>query len=81
MAPSAVRSRFVVLALFAMAVFTFLFFGGHERSQPSPMQEAKLNKAGGESSGAVLTGHAIAPKLGNATAKHGNIKHASWKGI
>jgi hypothetical protein len=72
MAPSAVRSRFVLLALFAMALFTFLILSGHRSidGQPSPIQQAKLNTQGG-ASGAVLTGHAIAPKLGNATAKYG----------
>ena len=72
MAPSAARSRFVLLALFGMALFTFLILGAHRSvdGQPSPIQQAKLNKQGGGSSGAVLTGHAIAPKLGNATAKY-----------
>lgn len=73
MAPSAARSRFVLLALFGMLVFTFLLFGGHGSSADglSSRSQAVLNNEGssGVSSGAVLTGHAIAPKLGNATAK------------
>lgn len=71
MAPPAIRSRFVLLALFGVALFTFLILSGHRSidGQPSPIQQAKLDKQVG-SSGAVPTGHAIAPKLGNATAKY-----------
>lgn len=73
MAPSAARSRFVLLALFGMLVFTFLLFGGHgsPADQISSRAQAILKdeESSGGSSGAVLTGHAIAPKLGNATAK------------
>ncbi|KAF9730689.1 hypothetical protein PMIN06_004181 [Paraphaeosphaeria minitans] len=80
MAPPAVRSRFVLLALFGMALFTFLILGGHRSmgGQPSPVQQAKLNIQGEGSSSALLTGHAIAPKLGNATAK-AELGRAAWK--
>ncbi|KAF1971402.1 FAD dependent sulfhydryl oxidase Erv2 [Bimuria novae-zelandiae CBS 107.79] len=80
MAPAAARSRFVLLALFGMAVFTFLLFGGHRPSDAhlSLINPSSSNRAGSGSSGAVLTGHAIAPRLGNATAK-AELGRAAWK--
>ena len=72
MAPSAARSRFVLLALFVMAVFTFLLLGGHHSSNDpvTPRAQTVLGDDTKGSSGSLLTGHAIAPKLGNATAKY-----------
>jgi hypothetical protein len=67
---TSLRARFVVLALLVFAFFSFLLLGpykvtpGHlSPSQPTDAQQWN-------SGGAVLTGHAIAPRLGNATAKY-----------
>ncbi|PSN65606.1 FAD-linked sulfhydryl oxidase-like protein ERV2 [Corynespora cassiicola Philippines] len=69
-----VKSRFALLALFLLAMFTFLLIGSYQGpGQPAPIRASK-----GKNSGAVLTGHAIAPKLGNATAK-AELGRASWK--
>jgi FAD-linked sulfhydryl oxidase len=72
MTPTAARSRFVLLALFCIALFSILLLEGHRKPPgfPSPIAQAKTGGSGGPQSGAVLTGHAIAPKLGNATAKY-----------
>lgn len=72
MVSSGTRSRFVLLALFCIALFSMLLLEGHREPPgfPSPIDQAKHAKSGGTQSGAVLTGHAIAPKLGNATAKY-----------
>ncbi|KAF2684679.1 FAD dependent sulfhydryl oxidase Erv2 [Lentithecium fluviatile CBS 122367] len=80
MAPTGTRSRFVLLALFCIAMFSFLLLEGHREPPgfPSPIEQAKHSGSGGAQSGAVLTGHAIAPKLGNATAK-AELGRAAWK--
>jgi len=61
------RSRFVVLALLVFAIFGFLLY-------QAPLSHLSLTtpreQQGDNTSGAVLTGHAIAPKLENATAKY-----------
>lgn len=82
MTPTGIKSRFIVLALLGIALFSVLLLGGH-RAPPghlSPIQQAKLAHSGGSdrmSNEVVLTGHAIAPKLGNATAKYVLSKHHS----
>ncbi|KAF1949358.1 hypothetical protein CC80DRAFT_273501 [Byssothecium circinans] len=84
MAPPAAKSRFVLLAVFIAALFLFVRLEGHRAApgQPSPIEQAKKaassTPSGGPSSGAALTGHAIAPKLGNATAK-AELGRAAWK--
>jgi hypothetical protein len=68
------RSRFVVLALLVFAICGFLLYEaplGHMSYTPRPGQQQQ-----GSTGGAVLTGHAIAPKLGNATAKY--VCQDSW---
>lgn len=61
------RSRFLVLALLVFAICTFLFYQAPlSHLSPTPLSGQQQ----GGTSGAVLTGHAIAPKLGNATAKY-----------
>lgn len=75
MAPPAVKGRFLLFALFVIALFLFVRLESNRAppGQLPPIQQAKESKAGASSntpSGASLTGHAIAPKLGNATAKY-----------
>ncbi|KAF2644233.1 hypothetical protein P280DRAFT_227744 [Massarina eburnea CBS 473.64] len=84
MAHPAAKSRFVLLAFFVIALFLFVRLEGY-RAAPSPVpqakegtSDAKEGTSGGSSSGALLTGHAIAPKLGNATAK-AELGRAAWK--
>jgi FAD-linked sulfhydryl oxidase len=64
------RARFVVLALVVCALCSFILVGPYKvtpahLASTSTSTEKKL----GRTSEAVLTGHAIAPKLENATAK------------
>tara|TARA_R110002003_G_scaffold97_18_gene7896 strand:- start:19141 stop:19431 length:291 start_codon:yes stop_codon:yes gene_type:complete len=65
------KGRFIVLALLVFAICTFLFYQvplSHLSSRtPQLVQQGRTD---GATSGAVLTGHAIAPKLGNETAKY-----------
>jgi FAD-linked sulfhydryl oxidase len=61
------RSRFIALALLVFAICALLYYQaplGHLSRTPQSGQQQST------ASGAVLTGHAIAPKLGNATAKY-----------
>ncbi|KAH5221772.1 sulfhydryl oxidase [Parastagonospora nodorum] len=68
------RSRFVILALLVFAIFGFLLYQAPSHlSLTTPHEQQRDN-----TSGAVLTGHAIAPKLGNATAK-AELGRAAWK--
>jgi FAD-linked sulfhydryl oxidase len=66
---SSSRNRIIILALAAFATFVFFLhvyqapFGHIPHLQQAAPQQSIA-------SGAVLTGHAIAPKLGNATAKY-----------
>jgi hypothetical protein len=61
------RSRFVVLALLVFAICGFLLYQA-PLSHLSRIIQTEQQQ--GNTGGAVLTGHAIAPKLGNATAKY-----------
>lgn len=70
MAPAPTRSRFVILALFAMAVFTFMLLTGNRPTYGEPSLQVNTKQDGHIPNGAILQGHAIAPKLGNATAKY-----------
>jgi hypothetical protein len=68
------RNRFVVLALLVFAGLSFLLLGpyqtplGHVSS--AVHSEQQRQSGSGKTNGAILTGHAIAPKLGNATVKY-----------
>lgn len=57
---TSLRARVVALAIFGFCVFAYI---GHL----SPLYEQRPQ--GRQASGAVLKGPAIAPRLGNATAK------------
>lgn len=64
--------RFIFLALAVFATLSFLFLGPYKAQLPnaaSVIREGQHALSGGNSQ-ALLTGHAIAPKLGNATAKY-----------
>lgn len=62
--------RFLILFLLAFAFVSVLMLSAsrHAPGQPAPIVAGKQDKD--TISGASLTGHAIAPKLGNATAKY-----------
>jgi FAD-linked sulfhydryl oxidase len=60
------RSRFVVLALLLFAICALLFYQA-PLSHLSQISTSRQQQ--GLAGDAVLTGHAIAPKLGNATVK------------
>ena len=62
------RARFVVLAVFVFGIFSFLLLGPYKPGYLPPLHKGEPQQH--QASGAVLTGHAIAPKLGNATAKY-----------
>lgn len=65
-----IRGRSIVLALLVFAVVAFLFYQAPYQAPfgpPPTLQQGALQQS--NASGAVLTGHAIAPKLENATAK------------
>jgi FAD-linked sulfhydryl oxidase len=71
---SSTRNRIIILALTTFAAFVFFLHVyqapfGHiaHLQQVAPQQSI--------ASGALLTGHAIAPKLGNATAKYVHQVH------
>ncbi|KAF9692410.1 hypothetical protein EKO04_009379 [Ascochyta lentis] len=75
------RSRFAILALLLFAALTFLFLGPYKAQLPSAASLTHDGQQQSRSSGdgqALLTGHAIAPKLGNATAK-AELGRAAWK--
>jgi len=61
------RSRFIVLALLLFGICGFFLYQTPLSYLPHIPQRGNQE---GHTSGAVLTGHAIAPKLANATAKY-----------
>lgn len=66
-------SRFGILVLFVFAALSFLFLGPYKAQLPnaaSIIHEGQEQIRSSGSSQTLLTGHAIAPKLGNATAKY-----------
>jgi FAD-linked sulfhydryl oxidase len=64
------KARFAVIALLVFAILSFLFLGPYDVTPGHISPKATTGKSLGHTSEAVLTGHAIAPKLGNATAKY-----------
>ncbi|KAL6708689.1 hypothetical protein ACN47E_002385 [Coniothyrium glycines] len=71
------KARFVVLAILVFALVSFFVLGPYK---VTPGHLSRSHEAGPhrQASGAVLTGHAIAAKLGNATAK-AELGRAAWK--
>jgi hypothetical protein len=63
--------RVLLFVILVIAFVSFLKLESHRGPQgtwqPAPVKPGK--DAGSNYNGASLTGHAIAPKLGNATAK------------
>lgn len=69
-------SRFAILALFVFVALSFLFLGPYKAqlsSATSIYHDGQQQSRSSGDSQALLTGHAIAPKLGNATAKYVQI--------
>lgn len=65
-------NRFALLALVVFAALSFLFLGPYKGQLPnaaSIVHDVQQSRSSGGSQ-TLLTGHAIAPKLGNATAKY-----------
>lgn len=79
MPPSGSNRRFLVLLIIAFGFVSLMWIGSYrepaEGLQPAPIQGG--NQGGGYT-GPSLTGHAIAPKLGNATVK-AELGRAAWK--
>ncbi|KAL1793361.1 hypothetical protein ACET3X_008343 [Alternaria dauci] len=71
------RARFALLALAVFALCSFVLVGPYKVT-PSHLAPASAEKKLGRISEAVLTGHAIALKLENATAK-AELGRAAWK--
>ncbi|KAF2280877.1 uncharacterized protein EI97DRAFT_366515 [Westerdykella ornata] len=79
MVSTGVKARFILLFILVCAFISILILGSYQTPsgvQPIPHTPAK--HPGGEKNGASLTGHAIAPKLGNETAK-AELGRAAWK--
>ncbi|CAN9263791.1 unnamed protein product [Alternaria alternata] len=77
------RARFALLALVVFALCSFVLVGPYKVT-PSHLAPTSVEKKLGRTSEAVLTGHAIAPKLENATAKltskrRAELGRAAWK--
>ncbi|KAJ4380115.1 hypothetical protein N0V86_004424 [Didymella sp. IMI 355093] len=73
-------NRFAFLALLVFAALSFLFLGPYKArlpNVPSITHDGQQTRSSGDSQ-ALLTGHAIAPKLGNETAK-AELGRAAWK--
>lgn len=71
------RARFAVVAILVMALCSFLLLGPYKVT-PGHLAFTTPGRDLGHTSQSLLTGHAIAPKLGNATAKY--VGHAwIWK--
>ncbi|KAF2708554.1 FAD-linked sulfhydryl oxidase-like protein ERV2 [Pleomassaria siparia CBS 279.74] len=70
--------RILILFILAFAFVSVFMLSAarHPSGQPAPLVVGKTNQD--EVSGASLIGHAIAPKLGNATAK-AELGRAAWK--
>jgi len=70
---SSLRARFAVLAVFAIVLCSFVLVGPYKMTS-GHLTTTTAGRDLGHTSEALLTGHAIAPKLGNATAKY--VGHA-----
>lgn len=73
MMPTGATRRLLLLAIILASAFVCVLYLASYREppggrQPAPIVPGKDSKS--NYNGASLTGHAIAPKLGNATAKY-----------
>lgn len=77
MVSTGAAKRILLLAILAVAFITILILGSYKEPpggfQPAPIMPGKDSSS--NQNGASLTGHAIAPKLGNETAKYVASKH------
>jgi FAD-linked sulfhydryl oxidase len=64
------RARFIVIAVFVLTAFSFLILGPYKLSSGHLSTARHAGQQQSPSSDALLTGHAIAPRLGNATVKY-----------
>lgn len=62
------QARVAVLALVVFAIFAFVLVGPYKVT-PGHISHRATGQNVGQASQALLKGHAIAPKLANATAK------------
>lgn len=67
---SGLKARFAILALLVFALVSFVLLGPYKVTPGHLSPATILGQSQGQTSEALLTGHAIAPKLGNATAKY-----------
>ncbi|KAF1836588.1 FAD dependent sulfhydryl oxidase Erv2 [Decorospora gaudefroyi] len=72
------KARVALLALLVFAFVAFLLLGPYEAPSRHLSPPTGVGKKLGHNSEALLTGHAIAPRLGNATAK-AELGRAAWK--
>jgi FAD-linked sulfhydryl oxidase len=72
------RARFAVVAVLVMVLCSLLLLGPYKVA-PGHLALATAGRDAGPASGSLLTGHAIAPKLGNETAKY--VGHCSTRGV
>ncbi|KAF2854668.1 hypothetical protein T440DRAFT_240342 [Plenodomus tracheiphilus IPT5] len=75
---TSIKARFALLVVSVFAIVSFLLLGPYRVTSGHLSPTATLWKSQGHASEAILTGHAIAPKLGNATAK-AELGRAAWK--
>ncbi|KAI8935907.1 hypothetical protein NX059_007418 [Plenodomus lindquistii] len=75
---TSIKARFALIAVSAFAIASFLLLGPYRATSGHLAPTATLWKPQSHASEALLTGHAIAPKLGNATAK-AELGRAAWK--
>jgi hypothetical protein len=72
MVSTGVKTRILLLAVLFIAFISVLILGSHREPpggfQPAPIAPGRQSSS--NQNGASLTGHAIAPKLGNETAKY-----------
>ena len=72
MVSNGVKTRLLLLVVLFIALISVLILGSHREPpggfQPAPIAPGKHSSS--DQNKAALTGHAIAPKLGNETAKY-----------
>lgn len=73
MVSTGVKSRLLLLILLFIVFISVLILGSHREPpggfQPAPIAPGTKHSSSSQKNSAALTGHAIAPKLGNETAK------------
>ncbi|KAE9964035.1 hypothetical protein BLS_008714 [Venturia inaequalis] len=72
------QRRGILLSLLLAAIFTILYLSSYHSSDPGVPKSLSTSPKKPSSEGPDLTGHAIAPKLGNETLK-AELGRAAWK--